>query len=79
LEVKALNLLEEGFEKVVAEFGLRTAEYVDPALAGFVHKALLKHLSKAPEEKDMIIAEAKQIKSDVDAMRYMQKVRKMLN
>jgi phospholipase C len=79
LEVKALNLLEEGFEKVVAEFGLRTDEYVDPALAGFVHIALLKHLSKAPAEKDMIMAEAKQIKSDVDAMRYMQKVRKMLN
>jgi phospholipase C len=77
IEVEALNLLEEGFEKIVAEFGLRTDEYVDPALAGFVHIALLKHLSKAPAEMDKIIAEAKQIKSDADAMLYMQKVRKM--
>ena len=77
-EVEAMNLLDEGFEKVVAELSLRTDEYVDPALAGFVHIALLKHLSKAPAEKDAIIAEVKQIRSEVDAMRYMQKVRKML-
>jgi phospholipase C len=78
IEVEALNLLEEGFEKVVAQIGLRTDEYVDPALAGFVHIALLRHLAKAPAEKDRIIAEARQIKSDADALLYIQKVRKML-
>ena len=79
VEVQALNKLEEGFEKVVALVGLGTDKYVDPALAGFVHIALLKHLSKAPAEKDRIIAEAKQIKSDADAMLYIQKVRGILH
>ena len=79
VEVEALNKLEEGFEKIVALFGLGTDKYVDPALAGFVHIALLKHLSKAPAEKDRIVAEVRQIKSDADAMLYMQRVRRILH
>ena len=79
VEVEALNKLDEGFEKFVSLFSLGTDKYLDPALAGFVHIALLKHLSKAPAEKDRIVAEAKLIKSDAEAMLYMQKVRKILH
>ena len=79
VEVEALNKLEEVGEKIVAAIGLGTDVVVDPALAGFVHIAMLKHLASAPAEKDKIMAEAKQVGSDAEAMLYIEKVRRMLH
>jgi len=79
VEVEALNKVEEWGEKIVAAVGLGADVAIDPAIAGFVHIALLKHLASAPAEKDKIIAEAKQVASDADAIRYMRKVSGLLH
>ncbi len=74
-----LSKLESDFEKMVEEMGLEADRPVDPALAGFVHVALLRNLSaSAPADRDSAIAEAKATKSEVDAVRYIQKVRKSI-
>lgn len=79
LEVEALNKGEELGEKVIAGIGLGTDVVADPALAGFVHVALLKHLASAPLEKEKILAEVRQVGSDDDALRYIEKVRQLLH
>jgi phospholipase C len=74
-----LSRIETDFEKVVAEMGLEANGSVDPSLAGFVHIALLRKLAtSAPAERDAIIGQAKGVKSDVDAVTYIQKVRKSI-
>jgi phospholipase C len=74
-----LDRLETDFERVVVEMGLEASRPVDPALAGFVHVALLRELStSAPAERDRSITEAKGVKYEVDAVRYIQKVRKSI-
>ena len=74
-----LDSTETDFEKVVVELGLEAGKPVDPALAGFVHVALLRKLStSAPSDRDSVISEAGAVKSDVDAVRYIQKVRKSI-
>jgi phospholipase C len=74
-----LSRLESDFEKVVVELGLEAGRPVDPALVPFVHVALLRKLSGlTPAERDDAIAEAKALRSDVDAVRYIQKVRKSI-
>lgn len=79
VEVEALNKIEETGEKIVAGIGLGTDVVVDPALAGFVHIAMLRHLASAPAGKERILAEVRQVQSDVDAMRYIQKVKELLH
>ena len=61
----------------MVELGLEDRKTVDPALAGFVHIALLRKLStSSSSERESAIGEAKSVKSDADAVRYIQKVRK---
>lgn len=72
-----LSRIETDFEKVVIELGLEDNKPVDPAVAGFVHVALLRKLSaSSTTEKDSIVAEARTVQSNADAVRYIQKVRK---
>jgi phospholipase C len=72
-----LKKIEMDFEEALVELGLDTSKSVDPALAGFVHVALLRKLSKSsPIDREDVIQEAKEVKSDGDAVRYIQRVRK---
>jgi phospholipase C len=71
-----LSRIETDFDKVVDELGLEAGKPVDPALAGFVHIALLRKLSASNQtQRESIIAEARAVQSDADAVRYIQKVR----
>ncbi len=74
-----LDRIETDFEKALMDLGLEAGEQVDPALAGFVNIALLRKLSATnPTERNGVIAEAKAVRSDADAARYIQKVRKVV-
>jgi phospholipase C len=72
-----LDKIETDFENALVELGLEGSKPVDPALAGFVHIALLRKLSASGQaDRKSVIEEAKAVKSDADAVRYIQKVRK---
>lgn len=72
-----LERLESDFERVVVELGLEDRKTVDPALAGFVHIALLRKIAASSSaDREDVIGEAKSVKSDADAVRYIHKVRK---
>jgi len=74
-----LGRLESDFERVVSEMGLEAGRPADPALAGFVHVALLRKLSVSPPaERTMIIEEAKAVQYETDAVRYIHGVRKLI-
>jgi phospholipase C len=74
-----LSRLEADIEGAAVEMGLEAERPVDPSLAGFVHVALLRELStSASAERENKIAEARGVKSEVDAVRYIQKVRKSI-
>jgi phospholipase C len=71
-----LDRLETDFERIVLELGIEDEKSVDPALAGFVHIAVLRKISaSSPADKDSMINEAKGVQSNADAVRYIHKVR----
>jgi len=64
---------------MIGELGLEAGRPVDPAVAGFVHVALLRKLSSSTSsERDSAVAEARAVQSEVDAVRYIKKVRKSI-
>ena len=74
-----LDSLESDFEKVLMGLGLEAGKPVDPALAGFVHVALLRKLStSAPSDRGALISEAGAVRSDADAVRYILHARKSI-
>jgi phospholipase C len=78
-ESEFLSKLESDVASRLAELGLRARRPVDPALAGFVHVALLRKLSmSASSEKDDVLAEAREVQSDEEAMLYLHRVRRMI-
>lgn len=71
-----LDRIKDDFEKVLDELGFESGEQVDPALAGFVHVALMRKLSSSSQlDRSKVIGEAQTVKSNVDAVRYIHKVR----
>ena len=79
IKFEFLSRVGTDFERVITDSGLEAGKEVDPAVAPFVRVALLRDLSmSAPAERDGKLVEAKGLKSEVDAARYLQKVRKSI-
>ncbi len=76
-EAEVLGKLESDVANMAVRLGIKAPKPVDPALAGFVHVALLRKLSTSTAaERVGIIAEARAVQSDADAMLYLHRARK---
>ncbi len=74
-----LGRLETGLERVLSDLGIKDTQPVDPSLAGFVHIALLRKLSVLPsEERGNEISEARNLRTEADAARYIYRARSNL-
>ena len=74
-----LDRFEADFGKSAVEVGLDAGREVDPAIAGFVHVALLRKLSEStPTERNDVIHEAMSARTEMDAARYIHRVRKSI-